>query len=51
MAGDYRALSNQMREIVENRSLLNEFKNQSLMIIKNWSIEQLVDNFEKALVK
>lgn len=45
-AGDYIELSQQMREIIENKNKLIQFKNQSKEIIKKWSLEQLVINFE-----
>lgn len=47
-AGDYIELSQQMIEIIENKNKLIQFKNQSKDIIKKWSIEQLVINFEKS---
>ena len=49
-AGDHLDLADQMKKLVQDRNLLEMFKKHSTEIIKKWSIEELVRNFEKALL-
>lgn len=43
-------LATKMEWILDDRDKLEEFKQTSTQIIKNWSIDQLVVNFESALI-
>lgn len=50
-AGDFVALSDSMKMIINNKNLLINFKNNSKSIIIKWSVKQQVIEFEKVLTK
>lgn len=50
-AGNSGELSEKMKRLVQNGTILNEMKDNSIANIKDWSINKLVVNFENALLK